>query len=561
MQLQAGDTWVPEEKLPPAVIPLSEAADEVKPLLEFNPPSAEKSPIFAPLPKAGGPRVVQSAPERISKPAPAGGGTPAKPNTPSGNFSRRGFVATNGGRVDDSYNIGKNIGSGAYGTVQEGTDKATGAVRAIKSINKKLVGDADRLANELDIMKSLDHPHIIKLFETFEDARFIYLVMECCVGGELFDKIVDTDGGFSEVQAAKMIRQVISAIFYMHKNLIAHRDIKPENCLLRNDVMEDLDLVLIDFGLSSRFSPGGEAMKTRACTPFYVAPEVLGGFYNEKCDCWSLGVMMYVLLCGGPPFYGQTDQEVLNKVQKGDFDYDMPVWNEISRDAIDLIDNLLVVNPRKRFTAEQAFNHYWIQNLAPNASGAILSREALSNFSAFRQQNKFMKAALTVIAQQVDETAIANLKEMFKSLDKDGDGTLTLEEMREGLAKSNVEVPVNLEEIMKAVDSDGSGEIDYTEFLAATIDRKKYTQEDVCWAAFRVFDLDGNGKITKDELATVFSGGGVTKLEETFGLEREEIEKLIEEVDQDGDGEIDFEEFMAMMKRGDQLKKTGEANK
>merc|ERR1719428_2035506 len=137
---------------------------------------------------------------------------------------------------------------------------------------------------------------------------------------------------------------------------------------------------------------------------------------------------------------------------------------------------------------------------------------------------------------------------MFYALDKDGDGTITVEEMQEGISKMGIEVPENLHRILEDIDSDGSGVVDYTEFLAATLDRRQYIQEDVCWAAFRIFDLDGNGKITKDELASVLSGGAVKSLEDAFGVDREAIEKAVQEVDQDGDGELDFDEFMAMMR-------------
>jgi len=137
---------------------------------------------------------------------------------------------------------------------------------------------------------------------------------------------------------------------------------------------------------------------------------------------------------------------------------------------------------------------------------------------------------------------------MFLSLDQDGDGTITIDEMKEGLAKAGLSANENLLQIMKEVDSDGSGVIDYTEFLAATMSKRQYFQEDVCWAAFRTFDLDGNGKITKDELAQVLSGGAVQSVADSMGVEREEIERIMTEVDQDGDGEIDFDEFMVMMR-------------
>jgi len=176
------------------------------------------------------------------------------------------------------------------------------------------------------------------------------------------------------------------------------------------------------------------------------------------------------------------------------------------------------------------------------------------------------KAALTVIATELSEESLKDLKEMFIALDADNDGTLTVEEMRQGMVKAGIkDIPPNLMEIMKEVDSDGSGVIDYTEFLAATLSRKQYMQEDIVWSAFRVFDLDGDGQITREELAQVLSGEAVKDVEAALQVNREEIEKIIAEVDEDGDGQISFQEFFQMMKKkekeGDKKKKKKKKNK
>merc|ERR1719253_1623055 len=454
-------------------------------------------------------------------------------NVKEGGFGRQFFINSQSGRLDDNYKVDKKeLGRGTYGSVSKGKNKVTGVTRAIKAINKKSLPDPRRFADEIEVMRSLDHPNVVKLYETYEDARNIYLVMELCTGGELFDRIIEANY-FSERVAAFLIRQVLSAVFYMHTQSIAHRDLKPENFLLGNEKsVEEAPLKIIDFGLSKRFQ-AGVPMTTKACTPYYVAPEVLDGSYNEKCDVWSLGAIMYILLCGAPPFYGDTDAEVLEKVRRGKYDFDMSAWEDVSMDAKDLINNLLVIDPKKRFTVEKALHHTWVERLAPNSGGKQISNTAFSNLKAFRAQNKLKKAALTVIAQELSEDNIKELKEMFLSLDKDSDGTLTVEEMKEGLKKAGLKETDNLLQIMQEVDSDGSGVIDYTEFLAATMSKRQYFQEDVCWAAFRTFDLDGNGKITKDELAQVLSGGAVKTISESMGIEKEEIERIMCEVDQD----------------------------
>merc|ERR1712048_612685 len=259
----------------------------------------------------------------------------------------------------------------------------------------------------------------------------------------------------------------------------------------------------IDFGLSCSFAPD-QVLTTKAGTPYYVAPQVLAGKYDHQSDLWSCGVIMFVLLCGYPPFYGETDAEVLSKVRLGNFSFNATDWKNVSEDAKNLIRMLLKMNPRDRYTAEQTLNHVWIKNKAPKATGAKLAESMVDNLRGFRSQNKLKKAALHIIANQLNEDQIKALRETFMQLDGNGDGKLTVNEMKEGIQKAGFEeIPADLQQIMEEVDSDGSGVIEYTEFLAATLDKKMYIQEDVCWAAFRVFDRNGDGNISKEEIAMV----------------------------------------------------------
>lgn len=403
----------------------------------------------------------------------------------------------------------------------------------------------ERFKSEINIMKMMDHPNIIKLYESFEDKKNIYLVMELCNGGELFDRIIDA-GHFKEVQAAIIMQQIIRAIYYMHDNHVCHRDLKPENFIFNTkDPIEKALLKIIDFGLSCTFTDG-QVLSTKAGTPYYVAPQVLAGKYDQLSDLWSCGVIMYVLLCGYPPFFGESDAEVLSKVRLGNFSFHQADWKNVSEDAKNLIRMLLKMNPRDRYTAEQALNHDWIAKKAPNSSDVPLQQSALDNLRGFRSGNKLKKAALHIIANQLSEDQIKALRETFIALDGDGDGKLTAIEMKEGIAKAGLkDIPADLQEIMKDIDSDGSGVIDYTEFLAATLDRKTYLKEDVCWSAFRVFDRNGDGKISQEELKMVLGDGTVTDM-----LGKDAVDSLMTEVDGNGDGFIDFEEFMAMMKGG-----------
>mmetsp|Transcript_36748 Transcript_36748/g.27201 ORF Transcript_36748/g.27201 Transcript_36748/m.27201 type:complete len:212 (-) Transcript_36748:675-1310(-) len=204
-----------------------------------------------------------------------------------------------------------------------------------------------RLQFEIDILRNLDHPNIVKLYEVFEDKNYIYLVTELCTGGELFDEII-VKQHFSEVDAAKVIQQVLSAVSYCHKNKVVHRDLKPENILLdskNNDIIK-----IIDFGTSQVFSPDTKLHQALG-TPYYIAPEVLRGEYDEKCDVWSIGVILYILLCGQPPFNGAKDKDILKKVKEGKFTYSDEIWKKRSAESMDLINRCLTLNPDERLSA------------------------------------------------------------------------------------------------------------------------------------------------------------------------------------------------------------------
>jgi len=455
--------------------------------------------------------------------------------------NRGSLIHDNPGNIKDYYDMSnsskKALGQGAYGTVMKSRHKATKTDRAIKTIKKKQAKD-----QEINLMKMMDHPNIIKLYETFRDNQFIYMVMELCCGGELFDKIVETHH-FTENIAANIMQQMIRAVYYMHELHVVHRDLKPENYLfLNSNRIENNTLKLIDFGLSAKFTDG-QVLTTKAGTPYYVAPQVLQGRYDKSCDMWSIGVMMYVLLCGYPPFYADSDGDVLRLVQKGKYSFN-DGWKNISKDAKDLIAKMLVMDPEKRLTAAQAVTAEWVVNHAPKAKQISLESSFVDKLRAFRVHNRLKKAALHVIATQLSEDRIQALRETFTSLDKNGDGLLTHAELAEGLQATGLkDIPPDMQQILQDIDSDASGVIDYTEFLAATMDRRQYLEETVCWGAFVTFDRNGDGVISKDELKQVL---GEDTVNDVVGADT--IQLLMEDCDQNGDGKIDFQEFMTMMR-------------
>jgi len=271
------------------------------------------------------------------------------------------------GDIDKIYEFKNELGRGAFSIVYLGVNKATGSKHAIKVINKKDLGkDYEKnLKMEVDILKKVNHPNIIALKELFDTPDKLYLVMELVTGGELFDKIVEK-GSYTEAEASTLVRKIVSAVEYLHGIDIVHRDLKPENLLLKR-ADDDLEVALADFGLSKIV--GQQMMMQTACgTPSYVAPEVLNASgYGKEVDMWSIGVITYILLCGFPPFYGDTVPEIFEQIMEANFDYPEEYWGSVTKEAKDFINKLLVVETTERMSASDALKHPWLLGAAGNA--------------------------------------------------------------------------------------------------------------------------------------------------------------------------------------------------
>ncbi|KAM7262235.1 hypothetical protein ACFE04_021312 [Oxalis oulophora] len=362
-----------------------------------------------------------------------------------------------------------------------------------------------------------------------------FMPIKLCAGGELFDRIIQR-GHYTERKAAQLARVIVGVVEACHSLGVMHRDLKPENFLFVNQD-EDSPLKTIDFGLSMFFRPG-EIFSDVVGSPYYVAPEVLRKQYGQECDVWSAGVIIYILLCGVPPFWDETEQGIFEQVLKGDLDFESEPWPSISEGAKDLVRRMLVRDPKKRLSAHEVLCHPWVQieGVAPDRplDSAVITR--LTQFSAM---NKLKKIAIRVIAESLSEEEIAGLKEMFKMIDSDNSGHITLEELKNGLDRVGANLKeVEIRELMRSADVDNSGTIDYSEFIAAMLHLNKVQREDHLYAAFSYFDADGSGYITHDELQQACA---------KFGLVDVQIEEIIREVDQDNDGRIDYSEFVAMM--------------
>lgn len=449
----------------------------------------------------------------------------------------------------DVYTVSRTaLGEGGFGKVSKGAHKTTGAIRAIKNLPKKKT-DADAFMRELAVSSELDHPNIVKLFEVYEDVRSYYMVMELCEGGELFDAILDK-GTFYESEAASVLKQVLQGVNYMHKKGICHRDLKPENFMLaENCKMEDAIIKIIDFGIACKFEPG-QILTESYGTAFYVAPQVLKGKYNQQCDIWATGVLLYILLCGYPPFNGKTESEVLRKVEDGLFSFPDQDWKNVSAEAKTLVRRMLAYSPSDRYTAEAALQDPWIVNKIKQNNAVPLDACHLSSLREFRGHNKLKRVALHAIARRLNEKHIQHLKEVFVSLDKNQDGVLTFNELSAGIKSLDGETAnaavKDLEEVMSVIDTDASATLDYTEFIAATLNRRSFQEESSLWSVFCLFDRDGSGCICKKELEEILTNEDVKDL-----VDESLVTKILADVDGDADGTISFQEFMDMMRQAD----------
>jgi len=242
-----------------------------------------------------------------------------------------------------------------------------------------------RLATEMEILKQVDHPNIIRLKEIIDTKNCLFIVTELVTGGELFDKIVEL-GQYTEHSAAALVSKMVSAISYLHDKNIVHRDLKPENLLLK-DQSDICEVKIADFGLSKIV--GNTIMMQTACgTPGYVAPEVLNATgYDKEVDMWSIGVITYILLCGFPPFYNENLPELFEQIMSADYDFPIDYWKDISETAKDFIRKLLVVDPKQRLTGKTALQHPWLTGSAPNSILSV-KKELKDLVTTRKQQSK-----------------------------------------------------------------------------------------------------------------------------------------------------------------------------
>ncbi|CAN1326741.1 Calcium-dependent protein kinase 21 [Linum perenne] len=388
--------------------------------------------------------------------------------------------------IKEFYTLGKELGRGQFGITYLCTENSTGVNYACKTILKRKLGsksDREDVKREIRIMQHLaGQPNIVEFRGCYEDRLAVHLVMELCAGGELFDRII-TKGHYSEKDAAKICREIVNVVHVCHFMGIMHRDLKPENFLF--DTVDELaTLKATDFGLSV-FTQDGKVYGDMLGSAYYVAPEVLRRSYGKEIDIWSAGVIMYILLTGVPPFWGENEKGIFESILRGHIDFESEPWPCISDSAKDLIRKMLNQDPEKRLTSAEILEHPWIKGGA--VSDKPIGSAVVSRIKHFRAMNNMKKLALKA-------------------------------------------------------DVDGNGTIDYSEFISATMHRYRLEKNEHLYKAFQHFDKDGSGYITREDLTNAMVQYGIG--------DEAGMKGIMDEVDTDNDGRINYDEFCVMMRSG-----------
>ncbi|CAE7039324.1 CPK2 [Symbiodinium natans] len=448
--------------------------------------------------------------------------------------SALGIVINNPGKVADFYKMeSKPLGEGSFGAVFYGTLRVTKASRAIKRIAKeKMREKLVTLKTEVQLLKLVDHPHIVMLHEIFEDNEDVHLVMSLCRGGHL-QAYVMRYGRLKEQPAVAAMRQLFRAVAYLHRHFICHRDLKSENLMLLHDEpftgSSRNTLKVTDFGLAALFQPGVPLTST-AGTPSHMAPEVYAKRYNLACDLWSCGVILFFVVSRLMPF------DVNDKGSKRfKFNLNVHPWDLIHQDCINLVTLLLERSVHKRATAAAALHHQWIVNNSPRVEEVAMPSNVLARLKRYRKHNRFKQACFSVAASFLKECERSTSDSLFHFLDTTGAGRITIEEMARLVGDDDARdifgPPDPVDNTYKP--------FAYTEFLAATFDRKQALTTAVCKTAFAAFDRNGDGSISMAELTSGHLLGQ---------LSVEELSLTLKQLDKNGDQAIDFQEFMAIVK-------------
>ena len=451
----------------------------------------------------------------------------------------------------DDYTKLKELGTGAFAKVQLVKHNITNAVRAMKIIPKeykKGKTNEEEVINEVYLLMKMDHPNIVKIFEFYNGRNDYYLIMEYCGGGELFDKIVESS--LSEIQCAYIMYQILSAINYCHKMKIIHRDIKPENILIKKDEDGFFRVKICDFGTSQAFKIGDIQNKVIG-SEYYIAPEVLQKKYNSKCDLWSCGVIMYILLTQEPPFNGEDEISVIRRVLIGK--YNTELLDNYSPYAKDLISKLLEKDIKKRINAETALNHPWFdvfkcKEILNDIQDKDMIKRFIENLKNYRSTSIIQETALAYLVHNYpDNDEIVNACKLFGKIDTKENGKISLEDLCQGLSKilKNKSMEEEAKKIFENLDVDGNNYIEYEEFVRAAIDKSIFLTNDALRLTFKFFDKENKETISLDSIAIMFED--CIKKDKKISI-KEELKNILKDFFKVNDEfNIDYSSFYEMM--------------
>ncbi|CAE7180806.1 CPK2 [Symbiodinium pilosum] len=466
-----------------------------------------------------------------------------------GQVSRQCLVHTrHGDDWNKVYLKGAKLGEGSYGEVFLALHASLGVARVVKSVPKSQLSVAgEQVEDEVNMLKSLDHPHIVRVFEAFESEESLHIVMDYAEGGDLASVIretVDTETLLPQPWIRETAVQVASALDYMHSRGVIHCDLKPGNAMLLTPFnMEDAingsrpHVLLVDFGLAEIFDEqaalGGPA--TVKGSPAYLSPEGFDGKLTQKSDTWALGVMLYEMLVGARPFRGTNNIFVLYcQVANNE-----PTFEKVPEVPRSLVRALMEKNPQARISARQCFDHEWLRSSLDQLDAHLQMPDSLG-----RPTSYFYRAVTFCMAAALGMKDLSRDTQLFETFDTDKSGQLDTEELKAGLARLGLrQDPSGL---MAAMDLDQDGQISYTEFLAATLCLDEERGERLMRYAFSTFDLDDDGYISMPELRQLLSGEGA--LVADVLPDGQTVDEVMEEVS-GGEGEISYSRFRAYLTR------------
>ena len=459
------------------------------------------------------------------------------------------IIEENSGLPTQKYKIISKLGDGSYGIVYLAVNiitKQNVAMKKIDKVKENAIDDME-IKNEIEILKKLDHPNIVKIIEFFSTPKAYYIITDFCGCGELYNQIKHQ---YTEGQLAVLFYQVLSGLYYLHTKNIVHRDLKLENILISeiekdNNTNEKYFWVkIIDFGTAKIFEKNKNE-KAVVGSSYYIAPEVLHKNSNEKCDTWSVGVILYMLIVGRAPFDGKSDDEIIENIEKGEFNSKHPKMLNSSDEVQDLVKKLLEVNVKKRLSPSEALKHPWFKKFNGKSLYSNIDKKTiiiyLNRLRKFEINSKFQQMVLAFIVHNIpNNNESKDILKIFRMFNVNDDGKLTKKELFDGLIKyfNEEEIKKEIEDIFLLLDGANRGFIEYEEFLRATLEQKTLLSNENLTYAFNFFDGDGCGKISVEKIKKFFINDKVS--EDVF-------RSIFHEIDTNEDGEIDYEEFKDMM--------------